>query len=315
MAIYLVTGGGGFIGGHLVRALLAGGHMVRVLDDFSTGSRARVPAQVPIHEGSICDSHAVETAMQDVDGVFHLAAIASVERCTQELVASHRVNLDGALEVFVRAAKMDVPVVYASSAAIYGAQFVFPITETSTPMPSSAYGADKLGCEHHARALALTRGLRSVGLRFFNVYGEGQDPTSPYSGVISIFGRRLAEKRPVKIFGDGTATRDFVAVEDVVDAMVRCMGRLSESNQAPASPRGCHNVFNVCTGVPTSVNALFGLIARIMNSEQAADYEPARPGEIHQSLGDPSSLVHWCGLPSPRPLSQGLAELFAGKLR
>ena len=243
MARYLVTGGAGFVGSHLVELLRVQGHAVRVLDDLSSGSRANLPPQTELVVADVIDTEAVARAFDGVDGCFHLAAIASVERSHRGWVRTHQVNLTGTINVFDQAARQAqhrrvVPVVYASSAAVYGDCRAVPIGEDSPANPLSAYGADKLACEFHARIAGAIHGVPTTGLRFFNLYGPRQDPRSPYSGVISIFADRLLRGEPVDIFGDGEQVRDFTYVEDAVAALRRAM--VTASTGAP--------VFNVCTG-------------------------------------------------------------------
>lgn len=309
MPRYLVTGGCGFIGSHLVKALIDSGATVRVLDDLSSGDAGRCSDRADLRIDTICNADAVADAMEDVDGVFHLAAIASVEHCNREWVQSHQVNLGGTLNVLLAACRplRRIPVVFASSAAVYGHQDVLPIIESAHPMPTSAYGADKLGGEHHAASMSLASGLVAVGLRFFNVFGEGQDPRSPYSGVISIFSDRLGSGLPVTIFGDGAATRDFVSVRDIVLALQA--GMVEATRIAESEAAGFFRAFNVCTGKATSVLSLAGLVAEIIGSPLLIQHAPARTGEIRHSLGDPSALRAWIRLPSQLPLEQGLHEV------
>src|SRR6185437_16521969 len=195
MALYLVTGGAGFIGSHLTDALLKRGDQVRVLDNLSTGKWENLDSKATLIVGDIADAGTVARAMDGVDGCFHLAAVASVELGNRDWLGTHRANLTGAITIFdaARRARPDrtVPVVYASSAAVYGDNPNLPLAETAQTRPMSAYGADKLGCELHGRVAAHVHGVRTVGCRFFNVYGPRQDPGSPYSGVISIFFNRI----------------------------------------------------------------------------------------------------------------------------
>ena len=228
MARFLVTGGAGFIGSHLVHALLDDGHAVRVLDDLSNGHRKNLPQHVELTEADVTDPAAVESALDGVDGCFHLAAIASVARSHREWLRTHQVNLTGTINVFDQARpsrlRREVPVVYASTAAIYGNCGSFPVDEESPAAPLSAYGADKHACELHARVAGAIHGVPTVGLRFFNLYGPRQDPLSPYSGVISIFADRLRRGEPVEIFGDGEQARDFTYISDAVGALRRDAG-------------------------------------------------------------------------------------------
>ncbi len=297
---FLVTGGAGFIGSHLVAALLADGHRVRVVDDLSTGRRENLPDGVSFIEGSITDAALMQDAVGGIAGCFHLAAIASVERGIAAWLATHQVNLGGLITLFeaIRALPAPVPVVYASSAAVYGDAATLPITEETTTRPLSAYGADKLGCEQHALVASHVHGIPTLGLRFFNVYGPRQDPRSPYSGVISIFCDRLRAGQPIAVFGDGAQTRDFVFVADVVAALGAAMARLRVT---PAS------VFNVCTGRATSVRDLAETIAGLCGRRADMRFAPARKGEIRHSLGAPEAMQAALGLGDPVPLRHGLA--------
>jgi UDP-glucose 4-epimerase len=301
MASILVTGGCGFIGSHLSAALIARGDRVTVLDDLSTGSLANLAPGARLVRGDLADPAALAEAMADAEACFHLAAIASVERGVQDWAGTHRVNLSGSIALFDAAARRRIPVIYASSAAVYGDVAELPIAETAATRPLSAYGADKLGCEQHARVGGVVHGLPTLGLRFFNVFGPRQDPKSPYSGVISIFCDRLSRGEPVSVYGDGQQTRDFVAVADVVAALLAGLDKAS-----PAAP-----VFNVCTGRATSVLALAEAIAEASGVKAEIRHLPPRTGEIRHSLGDPRQLRAALGLGEPRALAPGLAEIVA----
>jgi UDP-glucose 4-epimerase len=299
MTTWLVTGGAGFIGSHLCEALLARGDAVRVLDDLSTGKRANLPSEAVLIEGDVADPIAVRDALEGAAGCFHLAAIASVERGVTDWLGTHRANLTGAITVFDAARATRVPVVYASSAAVYGDAATVPIAEASERRPLSAYGADKLGCELHARVASHVHGIPTVGLRFFNVYGPRQDPRSPYSGVISIFCERIRRGSPIDIFGDGGQTRDFVYVADVVLALLAAM-RLAPAD-AP--------VFNVCTGVATSVLDLARVIAELSATRLDAAHRPPRAGEIRHSTGSPDLSRKALALTEPEGLRNGLGKV------
>jgi UDP-glucose 4-epimerase len=305
VARFLVTGGCGFIGSHLCAALRARGDAVRVLDDLSTGSETNLAPGAELLRGDVADPEAVRTAMRGVDGCFHLAAIASVERGVQDWIGTHRVNLSGSIAVFdaarPREGRPAIPVVYASSAAVYGDQAALPLTEEAVPRPLSAYGADKLGSEQHARVAGVVHGVPTLGLRFFNVFGPRQDPRSPYSGVISIFCSRLSRGEAVDIYGDGGQTRDFVFVSDVVAALLAGMGAA-----ATAAP-----VLNVCSGQPTSVLALAETVAALCGVPLELRRRPPRAGEIRHSLGSPARAREALGLPPPVGLREGLAEVIA----
>ena len=301
-ATYLVTGGCGFIGSHLCEALIDAGVHVRVLDDLSTGSVDNVPNSVTVLRGNVGDPAAVATAMDGVSGCFHLAAITSVERSTHDWIATHQTNLSGTIVVFDAARRMGrpypIPVIYASSAAVYGACRHLPIRESTRPQPLSAYGADKYACELHARVASNVHGVPTVGLRFFNVYGPRQDPRSPYAGVISIFCERLLEGRPIEIFGDGMQTRDFVFVSDVASALLVAMKHVSRRP----------SVFNVCSGKATSILDLARLIGKLCGTPPQIRFQPLRPGEIIHSLGDCSLIRRRLGLPPAVDLSVGMEE-------
>ena len=303
MATFLVTGGCGFIGSHLCAALRARGDRVRVLDDLSTGSGTNLAPGAALLRGDVSDPAAVRDAMAGADGCFHLAAVASVERGAREWLATHRTNLSGAVAVFEAAAARGggaaTPVVYASSAAVYGDCAALPLDEDAPTRPLSAYGADKLGCELHARVAGVVHGVSTLGLRFFNVFGPRQDPRSPYSGVISIFCDRLSRGEAVDVFGDGLQTRDFVSVADVVAALLAAMPAAS-----PAAP-----VLNVCNGRATSVLELAETVAGLCGTGLETRRKPARAGEIRHSLGSSARAREALGLEPPRDLREGLAEV------
>jgi UDP-glucose 4-epimerase len=303
LATFLVTGGCGFIGSHLCVALLARGDDVRILDDLSTGKRENKPDAATLFQGDVADPALVRRAMDDVDGCFHLAAVASVERGNQDWLGTHRTNLTGAITIFdaARRARGDgrkVPVVYASSAAVYGDNPKMPLAETAATPPLSAYGADKLGCELHARVATAVHGVPTAGMRFFNVFGPRQDPKSPYSGVISIFCDRLRAGEGIRIFGDGKQTRDFVYVADVVAALLAAMRVMP-----PLSP-----VFNVCTGRATSLLDLAGTIGALCGMTPQIDFQPPRTGDIRESLGDPRRAAKRLGCTATTTLREGLAR-------
>ena len=316
MARYLVTGGCGFIGSHLADSLVAEGHEVRILDDLSTGRRENAPAAADIHIGDVADPTAVAKAIQGVDGCFHLAAIASVQRSNEEWVDTHRVNLTGAIEMFDAARTASptgeptsgpdggpIPVVYASSAAIYGDNQAVPLSEDAPPVPLTAYGADKLGCEQHARVGAVVHGVPSFGLRFFNIYGPRQDPASPYSGVISIFADRIARQQVIEIHGDGEQTRDFVYVADCVAHLRAAMVHLGKTKTAQAE------LANVCTGRSTSVLALARILGEMSGTPARIEHGPARLGDIKRSLGDPGRARTLLGISADTEITTGLARL------
>jgi UDP-glucose 4-epimerase len=301
MARLLVTGGAGFVGSHLVDALLTQGHTVRVIDDLSTGSRENLSQQVEVIQGDVTDPNAVEQAFEGIDACFHLAAIASVERSSREWLRTHQVNLTGTVNVFDQARRLrhrrEIPVVYASTAAVYGDCAVVPIGEQSPVAPLSAYAADKSDCELHARVAGALYGIPAIGLRFFNLYGPRQDPRSPYSGVITLFADRLARGEPIEIFGDGEQVRDFIYIGDAVSALARALP--AASTTAP--------VFNICTGKGTTVRALAETMADLYQTDLVAYYRPARCGDVRVSIGDPRGAAERLGFKAETTLIKGLA--------
>ncbi len=274
-----------------------------MLDDFSTGKRENLPPGVDLIVGDIANPDTAFQAVAGVDGCFHLAAIASVERGMNDWLGAHRANLTGAICVFdaIRRHGAKIPVVYASSAAVYGDCQTLPIAETAPKGPLSSYGADKLGCELHAAVATHAHGIPTVGLRFFNVFGPRQDPKSPYSGVISIFCERILAGARLSIFGDGQQTRDFVHVSAVVAALLA--GMRARPADAP--------VFNVCTGRAVSIAGLAAAIGGLAGKRPDIAFMPPRGGEIRHSLGDPSFARRTLGLDEPLGLEQGLATVLA----
>jgi UDP-glucose 4-epimerase len=301
MACILVTGGAGFLGSHLVDALLHEGHSVRVLDDLSSGNCKNLPHQIEFIYGDVADSAAVEQAFDQIDACFHLAAIASVVRSSCEWRRTHEVNLTGTINIFEQARRLrdrrEIPIVYASTAAVYGDCNIVPIDEHCPTAPLSAYGADKRACELHARVAGLVHRIPTIGLRFFNLYGQRQDPKSPYSGVIAIFADRLAHGEPVEIFGDGQQVRDFTHVSDAVCALGLALRAASTSAY----------VFNVCTGTGTTVQALAELMAALYRTELVVQGRPARFGEVRVSIGDPRHAAKQLGFEAKTALTDGLA--------
>ena len=284
MANYLVTGGAGFIGSHLVDALIASGHHVTVLDNMSTGKETNVNNNAKLIIGDIRDAELVNECMTGMSGCFHLAAVASVQQSVTEWRYTHEVNITGTINIFDAAAKVNahpIPVVYASSAAVYGDNENVPLVESETPRPLSAYGADKLSCEHHAKVAGLLHKVPTKGFRFFNVYGPRQDPSSPYSGVISIFTNRISKMLPITIFGDGSQTRDFVFVKDVVTHLLAGLEKADTEAE----------VLNVCSGKPTTIEQLAKVIYRIMKHKPMISFDDFRPGDIKLSIGEPAKAI------------------------
>lgn len=303
MSIYAITGGAGFIGSHLADALLAQGHDVRILDDFSTGRMENLDPRCTVMRADVCDPAAVRRLLVGAAGCFHLAAIASVVRATEDWMGAHRVNLGGTIAVFDAARALGgVPVVYASSAAVYG-NLEGSAHEDAAPAPRTAYGADKLGSEQHARVGLLVHGVPSIGFRFFNVYGPRQDPSSPYSGVISIFTSLVGAGRALTLHGDGSQTRDFVFVSDVVEHLIAGMRRLDDGPDA--------TVLNVCTGRETSVLSLARAIGTVSGREPVLVRGPVRAGDIARSIGCPRLATATLGISAHTALDAGLAATIA----
>ncbi|HTC09670.1 MAG TPA: NAD-dependent epimerase/dehydratase family protein [Acetobacteraceae bacterium] len=243
----------------------------------------------------------MEAGLAGIDACFHLAAVASVARGVEDWLGTHRANLTGTITLFdtIRRERAGIPVVYASSAAVYGDCQVVPISETAPRRPQSAYGADKYACELHALVASHVHHVPMVGLRFFNVYGPRQDPRSPYSGVISIFCERLRRGAPIEIFGDGHQARDFIYVGDVVASLRAAMAL--RPDDAPA--------FNVCTGVATSVLGFAQLIAMLSGVAATIRHAAPRAGEIRESVGTPALARGVLGLGPPLALRDGLRHV------
>lgn len=275
----LVTGGAGFIGGHLIDALLAQNAEVRVIDNFSTGKREnidRVRNRVDFIEADICDPEAIARAVHGVELVFHEAAIPSVSRSVADPVASNQANVGGTVSVLNAARLAGVrKLVYAASSSAYGDTPTLPKIETMTPRPMSPYAISKLAGEQYVTVFGKLYGFETVSLRYFNVFGPRQDPKSEYAAVIPRFVTTiLAGQRPV-IFGDGEQTRDFCFIENTVSANLLA---------AKATTHG--EVVNVACGARVSLNALIGLINEELGTDVKPEYAPGRPGDVRDSLAD-----------------------------
>ena len=303
--LYLVTGGAGFIGSHISDRLLADGHHVRILDNFSTGKRGNIPQSdnVEVVEGDVGDYDTVRTAMQQVDKVFHEAAIASVPETVGNPLASERVNYRGTLNILEAARHAGVQrVVFACSAAVYGDLPELPKQETMPLKPLSPYAVDKLASEQACQMFTYLYGLETVSLRYFNVFGPRQDPSSPYSGVISIFADHLQHGKQPTIFGDGEQTRDFVYVSDVVEANIR----------AASSPSAAGKAINIATGGRLSINDLLITVCNIKGKPFEPQYKPARQGDIRHSRADISAAREYLDWQPVVGFEAGLRELFEG---
>lgn len=303
---YLVTGGCGFIGSHLGDQLVDAGHKVIVLDNLTTGSKDNLPDGAELVAGSVTDAKLVNEIMRQADGCFHLAAIASLPLCQQDWPGAHQVNLTGTINIFNAARNgknnKSIPVIYASSCAVYGDNTDLPLMESATPNPMNPYAADKLGCELHGRVAAQIYGVPTVGLRLFNVYGERQNAQNAYSGVISLFLDRLSKRMPLEIHGSGEQSRDFIYVRDVIHFFMQSM---MAAEKKPGA------IYNVCTGHATSILTLARLLARMNDTPLEMITTQARTGDIKHSLGNPAKIWNELGLKANHSLNQGL-ELMNG---
>lgn len=302
----LITGGAGFIGSHLVDALLDAGARVRVLDDLSTGRLANLPGQhqrLEFIRGDIGDGAFVERCAEAVDCIVHLAAVASVQSSVEQPVRTHQTNFDGTLNVLEAARSAGVRrVIYASSAAVYGDCAAVPVAEDAVLSPLTPYAADKLAGEHYLRFYALRYGISATAFRFFNIYGPRQDPSSPYSGVISIFTDRARANLPITVFGDGEQTRDFVYVGDLVKILAAAVGR---------NPPG-FQIVNVGGGRQVSLLDLLNTIEALLGRPIMREHAESRPGDILHSCADVRRLSELYGLVPSAPLSEGLGRLLEG---
>jgi nucleoside-diphosphate-sugar epimerase len=299
---YLVTGGAGFIGSHLVEALLKSGRTVRVLDDFSTGSRQNLAPfirDVDLVEGDIRDPDAVSRAVRGVDVIFHEAAVPSVPRSVREPRVTHDVNVNGTLNLLLAAKDGRVSrFVYASSSSAYGDTPTLPKTEQMTPAPQSPYAVQKLMGEYYARVFHLVYGLATVSLRYFNVFGPRQDPSSEYSAVIPRFIARLTQGEPPLIYGDGSQTRDFTYIENVVSA-----------NMLAVESDACvGEIMNISSGQSVDLIELAGVVGSAMGVEIDPVFEPPRDGDIKHSFGDIARAKRLLGYTVKIGLTEGLSR-------
>ena len=277
MTLYLVTGGAGFIGSHLVHELVRRGEQVRILDDFSTGRRENlrnVLDQIDLVEGSLTDTKAVERAMEGVAFVLHEGARPSVPRSIRDPVGTHEANATGTLNLLVAARQGGVSrVVYASSSSVYGDTPELPKEERMQPEPRSPYAASKLAGERYCHVFHKAYGLETVSLRYFNVFGPRQDPSSEYAAVIPTFITAMLAGRPPTIFGDGKQSRDFTYVRDVVEANL----------QALRAPRAPGAVMNVARGERHTLLQLLDVLNHILGTDFEPIFASARPGDVRHS--------------------------------
>ena len=281
---YVVTGGAGFIGSSLVRTLIPHGK-VSVIDNLLTGferNLEEVCSKIEFHRADIRVFSAIAPLLMGADTVFHLAAIPSVPRSIDDPVPSHEVNIDGTFNVLRAAAEGRVRrVVYAASSSAYGDTPTLPKTESMRPMPKSPYAVQKLVGEYYASVFNSCFGLETVALRFFNVYGPRQDPSSQYSGVLSLFMKHLLARTAPTIFGDGEQTRDFTYVEDVAELCFKASQAEGVSGK----------MFNAGNGGRFSLNLLWRLLQKIEGVEIAPRYGPPRPGDVRDSMADTASAI------------------------
>jgi len=300
----LITGGAGFIGSHLVDTLLAKGYAVRVLDDLSTGKRSNLPLDNPRLElivGDVADGKLVAGAALGCQAAVHLAAVASVQASVDDPVKTHQSNFIGTLNLCEALRLAGVKrVLFASSAAVYGNNGEGQaITEDTPKSPLTPYASDKLASEHYLDFYRREHGLEPVIFRFFNIYGPRQDPSSPYSGVISIFSERAQQGLPISVFGDGEQTRDFFYVGDLAGLLVQAL-------EQPVVQEGA---VNVGLNQATSLKQMLAALDVVVGGLPAVSFGPARTGDIRHSKADNSRLLERFELGPVTPLEEGLRRL------
>jgi nucleoside-diphosphate-sugar epimerase len=304
MAHYLVTGGAGFIGSHLVEELVLRGERVRVVDNLVTGKRHNIAhlSSIEFIEGDLADMAVATRAVADVDYVLHQAAIPSVPRSVQDPVTSNRANIDASLNILVAARDAGVKrLVYAGSSSAYGDTPTLPKVETMPTAPLSPYALQKLVAEQYCQMFTRLYGLETVTIRYFNVFGPRQDPSSPYSGVISLFISALCERRQPTIYGDGEHTRDFTYVANVVDGVLRACEAKDASGE----------VINVATGGRISLNQLFRTLRDFTAASVEPIYADPRPGDVKDSQADITKARRILGYEPKVPFEEGLNRTVA----
>jgi len=280
MANYLVTGGAGFIGSNLIRALLDADHTVRVLDNFETGKRenlTEINDRIDLIEGDIRDLTTCQSACAEMEVVLHQAALGSVPRSVEDPATTNAVNVDGTLNLLWAAHHAKVRrFVFAASSAAYGESAALPKQEDMLPAPISPYGVSKLTCEHYCRVFYETYGLETFSLRYFNVFGPRQDPTSQYAAVIPLFVSALLGNKPPVVFGDGEQTRDFTYIDNVVRANMLAADAKNARGQ----------VINIACQKQISLNRILDILRELLGTNTPAEYTDPRPGDIKHSLAD-----------------------------
>ena len=302
MASYLVTGGAGFIGSHISEELIKRGHQVRVADNFVTGYRHNLRQGVELMEADLADPASARRAVEGIDYVLHQAAIPSVPRSVANPVESHRANVDGTLNMLVASKDAKVKrLVFAGSSSVYGDTPTLPKREDMPHNPLSPYALHKQLGEQYAQMFTRLYGLETVTTRYFNVFGPRQDPTSAYSGVISLFIKALLDGTPPVIHGDGGQTRDFTYVGNVVDGVLR----------AAETPGVAGEVFNVATNSRVSLNELLATLKKIIGSDVQPIYQEARSGDVRHSQADITKAQRMLGYQPTVGLEEGLRETVA----
>jgi UDP-N-acetylglucosamine 4-epimerase len=298
--IWLVTGGAGFIGSHLVEALLALCQRVRVLDNFATGSRANLLAGAELVDADVADPAACAAACRDVDVVLHQAALGSVPRSLADPATTHRANVDGFVNMALAARDAKVKrFVYASSSSVYGDHQALPKVESVIGTPLSPYAATKLIDEVYARTFQNAFGIETVGLRYFNIFGARQDPAGPYAAVIPRWVTALVNKAPCVIYGDGETSRDFCHVKNAVQANLLA---------ALAPSTSTNEVYNIACGERTTLTELFSMLRDSLGAIGEPVHAPPRVGDVRHSLADISKARAQLGYVPTHDVGQGLAE-------
>jgi nucleoside-diphosphate-sugar epimerase len=299
MPAYLVTGGAGFIGSHIVAELLRRGESVRIADDFSTGRRENVPAGMEIVEGDLADAEVARRAVAGCTYVIHQAAIPSVPRSVNDPVGSHRSNVDAAVQVLAASREAGVTrLVFAGSSSVYGNAATLPKREDMRPAPLSPYALQKLMSEQYCQMFTKLYGFETVTTRYFNVFGPRQQPGSPYSGVISLFIEALSEGKAPVIHGDGKQTRDFTFVGDVVDGVLR----------ACTAPTAAGEVINVAGGGRISLLEVLRTLQTILRTQIEPTFGPPREGDVRDSQADIHKARQMLGYEPRIPLEDGLRQ-------